>query len=572
LEEYGATALPQSLSAVTSASMESIISAESNPKGVLSAASSQNSVAIIMPISASINLDELTSSNNYPDTTRQVYITSCSTPIIHVCKLNPIKVATEIDKLCGEVNKVEYKPSGSLLVTTQTLEQVRSLLATTTFCNIPVQVTIAWTSQTSQGEIYAPEFLGDSIDDLLQILRPSGVVGIRKLYQDPKKCNSPLYVLKFLTAVRPAKLRVGYCQYNVDPYYSSPVRCNKCFIWGHPSKYCKSPPSCMRCGSRTHTGVNCGAELPTCSNCKGPHLSTHKQCPAYEIEKAICQYSAQHGVSFKEARILVKGNNTRPETNQQLRPNVQSILAFPSLTQQQPAVATATQPARPGLSHQHHIPTQPAASQDDTYALKARSQPTQASQYEQQSQESAWLTQGQRNQNAPQQVTYFQSQESVQQNQSQQRRNQSQQETQSEEPDWLTPGQPSRNTQQRPPSNHDNLNLSLEPPPPQSYNKFAFSNSISTSPLPSHQPEPYYDNNRVTANLQTTATKDVIFAELKQNLMPLMSPIMKLFFATTTTEKVDSFLEIGTILNSVGIVNDLLLKLGLSSLSSSQQH
>jgi hypothetical protein len=572
-EVLGATALP--LTNTVSPSMESIISAISNPEGVLSAASSHNSVAIIAPKSASINLDEMATSNTYPDSTRQVYISSSSTPIRYLSKLNPIKVATEIDKLCGEVLRVDYKPSGSLLITTHTLAQVRSLLAATSFCTIPVQVTIAWTSQTSQGKIFAPEFLGDSIEDLLQILQPSGVVAIRKLYQDPKKSNSPLYVLKFLNATRPIKLKVGYCQYNVDPYYPSPVRCNKCFIWGHPTKYCKSPQSCMRCGSRTHVSADCGAEHPTCSNCKGPHLSTHKQCPSYETEKAICKYSAEHGVSFKEARSAVNGHTTAQEMNQQPPPNVQSSRVFPTLSQPQRHHAAA-KPGEPGPSYR--TPTyQPStsqfqstsiASEAELYALKARPQPTKAAHHVLQSQETVTnrITQGQR-------TTHSQSQEPAIQSHSQWNRKPSQYENQSQESGWLTQGQPSRSTQQQyPPTNYDDLNLSLEQPP-EPYHNFAFNNSTNASQPIDHMTESDLNNNLTASSQinQTTATKDIIIAEVKQTLALLMAPIMKLFFATTKTEKVDGFLEIGSILNSVNTVNDLLLKLGQSSLSSSQQ-
>jgi hypothetical protein len=561
-DEYEAAALPQSLSAVISSSMESIISAESNPKGVLSAASSQNNVAIIMPKSANINLDELASTNGYPETTRQVYITSISTPIVHLCKLNPIKVATEIDRLCGEVSKVDYKPSGSLLVTTHTLAQVRSILATTTFCNIPVQVTVAWTSQTSQGKIYAPEFLGDSIDDLLQLLRPSGVVGIRKLYQDPKKVNSPLYVIKFLTATRPAKLRVGYCQYNVDPYYSSPVRCNKCYIWGHPSKYCTSPPTCMRCGSRNHLSAACEVEHPKCSNCKGPHLSTYKQCPIYEAEKAICQYSAEHGVSFKEARTAMNNNQIAQAKNQQPPPNIQSSLAFPVLSQQHPIQPGQTIRTRISQAETHGSQTQASQnktlpkSQESVWQIQSqrnRKLPY-ATQQEIQSQtrESDWLTQGQRIRKAPHAMQ------------------QELQEQQTQESAWLTQGQQSRSTQQNIPPNYDDHNLSLDIPQ-EPYQNSAFSNSTNAALLPSHLHEPDQNNN-IAASLQTNASRDHTLTEVKQVLMLFIPPIMKLFFASTQTEKVDGFLEIGSILNSVGTVNDLLLKLGQSSLSSSQQH
>jgi hypothetical protein len=59
---------------------------------------------------------------------------------------------------------VAYKSSGTLLITTKNINQVRMLLKTTIFNNIQLHASIAWTSQTSQEKIYAPEFLQDTIE------------------------------------------------------------------------------------------------------------------------------------------------------------------------------------------------------------------------------------------------------------------------------------------------------------------------------------------------------------------------------------------------------------------------
>ena len=47
----------------------------------------------------------------------------------------------------------------------------------------------------SQGKMYAPERLNIPLQDLLTSLSTHGVVGVRKLFQDPAKANSPLFVV-----------------------------------------------------------------------------------------------------------------------------------------------------------------------------------------------------------------------------------------------------------------------------------------------------------------------------------------------------------------------------------------
>ena len=149
-------------------------------------------------------------------------------------------MAKGLDNLCGPVNKVEHMKSASLLITTNFVKQIHDILKAQTFTDkkIPITSTVAWKTQISQGRIYAPEFLDCSLSELLALLKPNNVIGIRKLYNDPKRINSPLYVLIFLSQDCPDKIRTGYSSYSVDPYYPGPIRCFKCCRWDHTGTNC----------------------------------------------------------------------------------------------------------------------------------------------------------------------------------------------------------------------------------------------------------------------------------------------------------------------------------------------
>jgi len=118
-------------------------------------------------------------------------------PAHKLSKLSPFRIMKEVKFLCGEVNNIEHEhtQSGSLLITTKTHEQVKILLDAKTFGeeNIPVKSSIAWSRQLCQGKIYAPAFSGESLEYLLEKLKPCGVVAIRKMFFDPKKAKIPLY-------------------------------------------------------------------------------------------------------------------------------------------------------------------------------------------------------------------------------------------------------------------------------------------------------------------------------------------------------------------------------------------
>lgn len=87
--------------------------------------------------------------------------------------MDPFRIGKEIDLICGQVEKVEYKPSGSLLITKKTLRQVTNLLQLKSFTaqNIPINAQVAWGQQISYGKLYAPEFSQDTLDELLDILK-----------------------------------------------------------------------------------------------------------------------------------------------------------------------------------------------------------------------------------------------------------------------------------------------------------------------------------------------------------------------------------------------------------------
>ena len=198
------------------------------------------------------------------------------------------------------------------------------------------------------GKIFAPEFREESLEELLKYLLPLGVVAIRKMFQDPARVNTPLYVVTFLGSRCPERLRVGYNSYKVDTYYPSPSRCTKCNRWGHIKGNCHGLLTCNKCGQIGHKGEECTSQTVRCSNCKGSHYSTSKECPLYIKEKNICIYKVNNRVSFTEARKQVSENllsNSQPTTASMLLnrnrfmplqslPDIQSGRIFPSLPTQ----------------------------------------------------------------------------------------------------------------------------------------------------------------------------------------------------------------------------------------------
>lgn len=497
---------------------------------------------------ANLDLSSLASSETLPVTTRQVLIAPISNDTAHnLIKINPFKVGGEIESICGPVSKIEYKKSGSLLITTESLLQVYSLLKVTKlFSNIPVSVSVAWGTELSQGKLYAPEFSSDTIKELLDMLKPYGVVGVRKLYQDPAKKNTPLFILTFLSSVCPRKLRTKYTTLNIDPYYPSPLMCGKCCLYGHSSMNCRSQTVCSRCGVRGHLKADCTAETIElkCPNCKGPHEARSKMCPAFQKERDICVLKVNEGISFQAARNIVNStpnyqagsvtlNKQNNVNTKKLLPNIQSKTDFPNLIHSKSPTTNndywfASQLPSTNAFFNHPAasasPPQLESQASPTYAqpLVSQQQPTVPSQHYQQP--DRVLCHAHSTKPSVQQPTEhssdFTSSNSI-------------------ENSWITPGQ--RDQQ---PLNNSTTNSSY-------------------TALPRNYPK--HDQPPKESSIFTDA-------DIYQKIMlPAMPVFVKLLFANSISDKIECLLELGTIFKMESVVGGLLDKMGLSSLSYSQQ-
>ena len=301
-----------------------VISDGCTPEGLSGSGNSNLATSRILPSSARIDLNNSEHAEKFSHETREVLITGVNGE--DLTKFNPFRIAKEIDIMCGQVEKVQYLKTGSLLITTNSVQQTKKLLQqqSLTLLNIPVKVTIAWNKLFSYGKIYAPEFVADTVEYLLEILSPNKVVGIRKLYTDPNKAHIPLYVLTFLSKTCPEKIRVGYCYYRVDKYYPSPTRCGKCCHWGHSARHCRSEVVCSNCSKKGHTHAECDIEIPKCCNCGGEHSSFSKECKIYQRERKICQLATDTGIGFAEARKIVCSTKTSHQEIQSLNNRISS--------------------------------------------------------------------------------------------------------------------------------------------------------------------------------------------------------------------------------------------------------
>ena len=80
-------------------------------------------------------------------------------------------------------------------------------------------------------------------------------------------------------------------------------------------KNCRSQQKCLICGkSHSHKGCpNKEAKKPECANCKGPHVTSYKDCPEYK-RKAFRQHVMNNQKSY--AAAIGQKSLTKPKTPQ----------------------------------------------------------------------------------------------------------------------------------------------------------------------------------------------------------------------------------------------------------------
>ena len=137
-------------------------------------------------------------------------------------------------------------------------------------------------------------------------LKTQGVVEVHRVTVKKEGKIIPTNTL-FLTFNRPdvpKKIVVGYLKVKVELFVSNPLRCFNCNKFGHTSQRCRTTAKCQRCGKDKHK-EQCEGTL-ICSNCKGPHAASAKDCPVWKKEKEIQRIDIEIRISFPEVRQLVE--------------------------------------------------------------------------------------------------------------------------------------------------------------------------------------------------------------------------------------------------------------------------
>lgn len=227
-------------------------------------------------------------------------------------KTNPFFISKSLYGLVGELKDIKKVKEG-LLVQTVSNSQSNRLLGLKTFLESPVEVNAHKSLNFSKGVIYCRDLLNCTIDEAKIELEPEGVIDIKRITKkvEDEIRDTPLHIVTFNTPTLPKKMKIAFHCVEVRPYIPNPLRCFKCFRFGHISELCRETQQFCICGLPTHEGIDC-QNPKSCVNCNLPHASNSRDCERYKTEMAIQKLKTIEKISYFEAKRKI---NSLPTYN-----------------------------------------------------------------------------------------------------------------------------------------------------------------------------------------------------------------------------------------------------------------
>lgn len=108
----------------------------------------------------------------------------------------------------------------------------------------------------------------------------------------------------------PSHVKVGHFRHAVRPFIPKPLQCRKCMKLGHVSSVCENQAACPRC-AEPHAADECSATVMKCSNCRGSHEASSKNCPRIKKEMAILKEMVRDHSSHREAAAKIRRRRSR---------------------------------------------------------------------------------------------------------------------------------------------------------------------------------------------------------------------------------------------------------------------
>lgn len=222
--------------------------------------------------------------------------------------IHPYELKKEMTSKTGKVEKItnlRFTRNGNILMSTEDSQCAADLLNMEKLLNFEINARIIWENITTRFLVHnIPTSV--NLEELYEELKSSNkeleILELRRFYKESsKKTHTP--VLVTIMGIRlPERVKSWLTSYKTNLFVDRPRQCNKCFLFDHAPKFCKSQSICIKCGKTHSSAEECNPKKIVCVNCQGDHLANNRVCPYYEKECEILEYKCKHNLTIAEAR------------------------------------------------------------------------------------------------------------------------------------------------------------------------------------------------------------------------------------------------------------------------------
>lgn len=211
----------------------------------------------------------------------------------------------------GKIKNFKKLRNGSILIEVADKTQADNALNMKQIVNpndighpINVKASAHRSLNSSKGIIRCRDLRDSSEDEVLEALRPEGVVHVKHIMRKKGTIPEPTntFILTFAKPTPPKSVKAVYLNLPVETYIPNPLRCYNCQKYGHGSSTCSRQAVCARCGKGDHHDHNQCHEQPHCANCSGEHSAFSRECPEWVTQQAILQIKVERNITFPEAK------------------------------------------------------------------------------------------------------------------------------------------------------------------------------------------------------------------------------------------------------------------------------
>ena len=262
---------------------------------------------------------------------------TCSFPRYFLVKFPRMNIERDLDNIATQRDikrkigdyegAIKKHSQDTLLIQVKSAQQGNRLRQVERLAGVEVDISEHRALNQCKGTVLSRTMSNTPLETLKEALKDQNVIEVERM---KARINGELqethrYILTFNQPNPPTAIKLADWHHEaVDLYIPKPMRCVKCWKFGHTQKRCRREnPVCLQCAEDGHLAARCTRETK-CANCYGKHRATDRNCPVLHFKSEVLATQTRLKYTYHEAEEDVKERfqaSGRPHSFPRPRPN-----------------------------------------------------------------------------------------------------------------------------------------------------------------------------------------------------------------------------------------------------------